>query len=392
MHPDAADRQGNTLKPSRSNIPTAPQGVARHAHAKDEQDILPDKAPSGKATGHRKRKPGPKRKHPRNKANWMPNKFGKYPVSSAVKRYIESKKHFYAPITLKERQRKIRHMMDVMVQLGAPESPLNIAQKDILNYLVWMDKQKLSSATQQKYIQYLRDYLQFYDNDLITPMTTKNLIRLPQTPLKEIKTLSKETIAKIHDSTKDMDGWEGIVARFITLAYPYTGLRPSELRTMEYKDINLTNWTLVVSHPKGEGRYGLHRRIGILPPIREAFTEYLAERKQFLIEHGLTEDFEALIPYSGRDGIGYWPHQKMIDLKSVIERKAKIKFKIKDYRSSFCQLAIDLGADLQAVSKAMGHKSSNTTEHYYGRIRDDSAIAEIERAFMEPKVQSLVHS
>ena len=57
---------------------------------------------------------------------------------------------------------------------------------------------------------------------------------------------------------------------------------------------------------------------------------------------------------------------------------------IKDYRATFCQLAIDKGADLQAVSKMMGHNTTVTTETYYGRIQDDTAIQEIERAFTEP--------
>ena len=67
--------------------------------------------------------------------------------------------------------------------------------------------------------------------------------------------------------------------------------------------------------------------------------------------------------------------------------RAGIKFKIKDYRSTFCQWLIDKGAQLEAVSKIMGHKTSVTTESYYGRIGNDTAISEIERVFMEPDAQ-----
>jgi site-specific recombinase XerD len=56
-----------------------------------------------------------------------------------------------------------------------------------------------------------------------------------------------------------------------------------------------------------------------------------------------------------------------------------INFRWKDYRSSFCQMAIDKGAELQAVSKVMGHSTTATTESYYGRIKDTDAIREIER-------------
>ena len=126
------------------------------------------------------------------------------------------------------------------------------------------------------------------------------------------------------------------------------------------------------------------RRIGILPALRPAFEVFLKERKTFLEAHGETEQFEALIPYNGIRGIDYWSSQVLTRLKAEIEERAGIKFKIKDYRASFCQIAIDLGAELPAVSKIMGHSTSTTTERYYGRIRDDTAIKEIERAFEEP--------
>ena len=44
-------------------------------------------------------------------------------------------------------------------------------------------------------------------------------------------------------------------------------------------------------------------------------------------------------------------------------------------------MAIDKGANLQAEVMVMGHKTMRTTESYYGRIRDDDAIHEIERVF-----------
>ena len=74
-------------------------------------------------------------------------------------------------------------------------------------------------------------------------------------------------------------------------------------------------------------------------------------------------------------------YKKSNEIKRKINIHAGIYFRWKDYRSSFCQLAIDKGAELQAVSKVMGHKTSATTESYYGRIRDMDAILEIERVF-----------
>lgn len=324
----------------------------------------------------------------------MPNPFGKYPRSSALKKYIESTKHYYALSTQAERERKIRYVCSIIESLGASDNPASIDEKHIYAFLGWMEKTALENESKRKLLRFLRDYLSFHGNDIIHKMLSSKRIRMPGTISKEIRSLPIETVKAIHEPTKLFDGWEGSIARFITLAYPYTGLRPSELRTLKFRDVDLATWTLVVSHPKGEDRYGKNRRIGILHPLRTALMNFLYERKVYLEEHGYNENEEPLIPHIGKKGLSYWTHQQFLLIKANIECVSGIRFKLKDYRASFCQYAIDQGADLQAVSKVMGHKTTMTTESYYGRIRDDAAIAEIERVFSEPnipKVNSLVN-
>jgi integrase len=347
----------------------------------DGQDTIPPMAPKGKKTEHRKRgrKRGPKRK------NWMPNPFGKYPASSAVLKYIKETEQYYAPSTQKERTRKTKYICRIMTEtLNCPKSPGQVREDDIRNFLAWMNQKNLNHATQRTLLRYLKDYLAYYGNDVVQRMLSRRQIRMPTDNNPEIRSISKDTVDRIHEMTKCMNRWRGHIARFITMAYPYTGLRPSELRTLKYRDLDVNTWTLRVSHPKGENAYGKHRLVGILPQARQAFKDFMIERKAFLEEHGETEDFEALIPHKGWKGLTYWDAQQFNNLKQEIEKVSGIHFRLKDYRATFCQLAIDLGAELQAVSKIMGHKTSMTTETYYGRIRDDTAIREIERAFSEP--------
>ena len=81
-------------------------------------------------------------------------------------------------------------------------------------------------------------------------------IRISTNTLNDITSLTETDVKSIHSASKLIDGWEGTVAQFVTMVYPYTGLRPSELRTMKQEDIHINTWTLVVSHPKGENKYG----------------------------------------------------------------------------------------------------------------------------------------
>ena len=314
----------------------------------------------------------------------MPNPFGKHPLASAVKKYLYATEQYYAPITQAERRRKIRLIGEQMIALSAPQSPQKWNKEHVRAFIKWMNNRDIQNATQRKYLALLRDFMEFYGNNIFREMIAKKEIRIPQVPEKILTSLSREEIEIIHNATLTMTGWTGSVSRLITMLYPYSGLRPSELRTLKYTDVDTKNWVITVSHPKGEKSNGKKRLVAILPHVREDVIQYLRERQLYLQKHGLPETVEPLIPTVRNAKVYYWSDAKLRKVKGKIQRLAGIEFKLKDYRSSFCQIAIDLGAELSAVSKMMGHKTTKTTETYYGRIRDISAIKEIERAFSEP--------
>lgn len=324
------------------------------------------------------KKRGRPKKHPRDKPGWNSNPYGKYPIASQIKKFNEETSGYYAEKTQKERRRKITRICNRIVELGAPNNALKWQKKDILRWKDDIDI-TLDNATRRKYWRILRDFLNFYDVKIVERMFFRKEIRMPRSPPKEITTLDEKIIWKIHRATYDMVGWEGDIARFLTVAYPFTGLRPSELRTIYFADVNQDDWTLKVSNPKGADLYGVKRTVGIPPVIKMEFTRFIEARRRYLDSEGMDESFQWLIPYKGRNGLTHWPEGNWNDIKRSVTAFSGIYFKWKDYRSSFCQLAIDKGANLQAVSKVMGHKTSATTESYYGRIRDLDAIKEIDR-------------
>ena len=70
----------------------------------------------------------------------------------------------------------------------------------------------------------------------------------------------------------------------------------------------------------------------------------------------------------------------MRKLKKKIERASEVKFKIKTFRATLGPLAKDNGASIEAVSRAMRHRSTKTTEKYYARVRPDKALHEVREA------------
>jgi len=325
-------------------------------------------------------KPGPKKKHPMYKKGWNHNPYGRYPTSSQVKKYLAKTEQYYAPSTQKGRVRKLRLIVRQIEELGAQNNVYKWTRDDILRWKADIDR-RLDHATKSKYWRILRDLLDFYKITIIEDMLDGKEIRMPQVPPKEIVALDEKTIWQIYLSTLGIEGWEGDALRFLTLAYPYTGLRPSEMRTLKFEDIDLATWTFQVSAPKGADSYGRKRTVGIPQIIRKEWAWFMKMRKHYLNNNNLPEDFEWLIPCRARYEMSCWPEGKWNTIKRDLNKLSGIDFRWKDYRSTFCQMAIDKGASLQAVSKIMGHKTTSTTESYYGRIQDDDAINEINDAF-----------
>ncbi len=72
-----------------------------------------------------------------------------------------------------------------------------------------------------------------------------------------------------------------------------------------------------------------------------------------------------------------------LEAKIKLDLDANISFCLKDFRAVFCQQSIDRGVGTSAVAVAMGHSSTKTTETYYGRMRTEKALAELNAAWTE---------
>lgn len=77
--------------------------------------------------------------------------------------------------------------------------------------------------------------------------------------------------------------------RFLTWTCAYSGLRLSELARAARSDLNTTNWTLRVSHPKGERTYGKQRIVPIPEPLRPVVVQYLRAREEVLAKKRMLE-------------------------------------------------------------------------------------------------------
>ena len=134
--------------------------------------------------------------------------------------------------------------------------------------------------------------------------------------------------------------------------------------------------------------------MGIIPSVQEAVVTYLHKRDRYLRRHH-QPDAAPLIPYCPHHhpyrartfGQGEWSK-----LKKKIQKVAGVRFKWKDFRSTFAQQSIDNGAKVEIVSVLLGHSSTKITETYYGRIRNDMAMEEVAQTLEKRPIPILVEN
>jgi integrase len=202
----------------------------------------------------------------------------------------------------------------------------------------------------------------------------------PKTAPKDLRSLEESELDAIGEAAKKIGGWYGEIARFIMAMYPYSGLRPSELRLAHIDDIDTKKWRIYVRHPKGEGKYARQRFAPILPPARQIVIDYLNAREKHLRELGIMKAVP-LIPANHKDGIGFYSETRFRGIKEKVRAMTPgLQFSLKTFRDTFCQMNIDRNpGNLSAVSVLMGHSTTKTTERHYGRMRTEYALDAIQK-------------
>jgi len=151
----------------------------------------------------------------------------------------------------------------------------------------------------------------------------------------------------------------------------YCGARTKEIRFADVEDLDIDSWEFTIKHPNGEGSYGISRIVPIPPAVRSVFSLYIAMRKEWVSSNG--KNICALFP-SDESEDGYLSGNTMRAVKTIVEKDTGLKFDFRKCRRSFGQAYVDMDLDIESVSVLMGHSSTKTTEKFYARRRNDTAI------------------
>lgn len=242
----------------------------------------------------------------------------------------------------------------------------------------------LDTASQEKLIVVLDGFLAWCGNPVLVNLKRKRHVRLPHAIQKPVRVLDEAELEQLRRAAEAMEAWPGSVARFLVAFVPATGLRRKEFRLIRFQDLDVARWRVLVAHPKGEAAWAAPDYAPILPPGREATRDFLLERPAYLGG----QECEWLVPYRRVSGeLGPWSDAILGQLVCELARRSGVKFSLRNLRATFGQMAKDRGATIEAISRAMRHGSTRTTEKYYARVRADDAFRELERVFERPKLR-----
>ncbi len=314
---------------------------------------------------------------------------------SAVRAYLNAMQPYLAEGTLARKRKNLRTVHEDLRALEAEgairvRAPAVLSEREVdALLLLWRNRPSrngglLELSTRAKYLSDLEDFLAWCGNPVIPVMRRSRHVHFPRRVSSPIRILDGEELSRLRTAAEGIEGWPGAVARLLVALLPASGLRPKEIRLARIKDLELGKGRILVAHPKGEGSWAAPDYAPVPPAARPAVEDFLAEREAYLAG----AECAWLVPYRRVSGeIGPWSEAMLRKLKAELAQGSGVVFSLRTFRPTFAQNAKDQGASIEAVSRALRHTSTRTTEAYYARIRADDAFHEIERAFGRPQVR-----
>ena len=360
------------------------------------QDRKGDYEPDCEPRSGQGRRRSTKRKKARRGPERGPRSLGRYPFLNLLKVYLDDVRPYYSESTYREIARKLPHIHGVLQTLKAhgrvsTTNPQKLGQRDIGALLDWMNardglrSRPLKPATQRKTIQYLNNFLQYFDNGIIKRMKDKKLLRpqkvstgpLPSPAEAEVE----ELVSRLQEAAESgCSKAFGVFGHAVFCAY--AGTRVKEIRLANMGDYSVSRSELIVYHPKGEGSWGETRPARVLLPGRQFVADFLDIRAREFKKRGLRDSVNApLVPRFKLDGAVQWSDAVLHNVKCEVARELGLEFDFRSLRRAFAQNAVDRGAKIKSVSRALGHTSIATTERSYARLKVDQAYADLDRVY-----------
>ena len=177
---------------------------------------------------------------------------------------------------------------------------------------------------------------------------------------------SEEEVDKVLNQIQYKEGFEGVRDKLIIDLFYTTGIRRSELISLQISNTDLVNRTIKVI-----GKRNKERIIPLLPVIAQNIKVYLSERKQLPL---IIDQDNLILLSNGNKGNETFVYRLINDYFSNVSEKVKKSPHI--LRHTFATHMLNHGSDLNSIKELLGHSSLASTQVY-----TNSSLAELKNVY-----------
>lgn len=224
----------------------------------------------------------------------------------------------------------------------------------VRSWIVQMVDSQMSNTSVNRKIASLKAFYKFLLKTKqieINPLSKHKALKSP----KKIQIpFSEDEIDKVLNQIQYKDGFEGIRDKLIIDLFYTTGIRRSELISLQLSNLDLVSRTIKVI-----GKRNKERIIPLLPIIVNQIKLYLLERKQIKL---IVDTNNLILLSNGNKANETFVYRLINDYFSNVSEKAKKSPHM--LRHTFATHMLNHGADLNSIKELLGHSSLASTQVY----------------------------
>ena len=236
----------------------------------------------------------------------------------------------------------------------------------IRSWVVFMVDAEMSNTSINRKIASLKAFYKFLLKTKqieINPLLKHKALKIP----KKIQIpFSEEELDKVLTQIQYKEGFEGLRDKLIIDLFYTTGIRRSELISLQISNVDLLNGTIKVI-----GKRNKERIIPLLTVITQQLKIYLVERKQLPL---ITDANNLILLSNGNKGNETFVYRLINDYFSNVSEKVKKSPHM--LRHTFATHMLNHGADLNSIKELLGHSSLASTQVY-----THSSLAELKSVY-----------
>ncbi|MDA0208060.1 MAG: tyrosine-type recombinase/integrase [bacterium] len=247
-------------------------------------------------------------------------------------------------------------------EFASNPNPVNISQDIIRRYRLHLNRNiegrddvNLKKTTQNYHLIALRAFLKYLAKNNVKSLPPEQ-IELAKHESRRVEHLDRDELARLVQAASSIDGLIGLRNKAIAELLFSTGMRVSELTSLQIENINLKRDEFTIT-----GKGSKHRVVFLSPEAKKTLNTYLDARNDIspalFVSHDRAKE--------GREVRGITPRT----VQRVVERaatEAGITKKITPHviRHTFATNLLQNGADIRSVQAMLGHESITTTQIY----------------------------